>query len=505
MRILSRALALTGLVAICSAHIGSPDAWYEGTAGPYRVLIQIVTPPVVPGVAKIFARVFDDGVQQVSVQTNHFDALTASPPPELAEPVENDRGLYSASLWMMAAGSNGVTVYVNGTKGKGEAVVPVVVVPTHRLGFDKRLGGVLFAVLTFLVIGGITIIGAAVREGALAPGEQPDPGRKSKARMAMGLAAAAFALLLFGGMKWWSREDASFKRTIFKPFAASSRVLTDRGIAKIDFAIADSSWRNRNDSVWLARHQLARFTPLILDHGKLMHLFLVETRSMHAFAHLHPVTADSVDFLSSLPPLPAGRYRVYGDIVHESGFTQTLSSHIDLPRGSVGASPTDADDASYVGDASPNGRSVLADGSIMTLERGTAPIVAERDANLRFVVRDPAGNPLPLEPYIGMSGHAVVTRDDGSVFVHLHPSGTISMASQMTLIMRKPSDSLAGALSARMARTPGEGMSLAGAIDGVVSFPYAFPKPGRYHLWVQVKREGKPLTGAFVLDVVRAQ
>jgi hypothetical protein len=58
------------------------------------------------------------------------------------------------------------------------------------------------------------------------------------------------------------------------------------------------------------------------------------------------------------------------------------------------------------------------------------PLRANRDTTLRFEARDREGRPLPLEPYMGMLSHAVIARDDGKVFVHLHPMGTINMAAQ---------------------------------------------------------------------------
>jgi hypothetical protein len=43
-----------------------------------------------------------------------------------------------------------------------------------------------------------------------------------------------------------------------------------------------------------------------------------------------------------------------------------------------------------------------------------------------------------------------------------------------------------------------------GAEASSVSFPYSFPKPGRYRLWVQVKLKGRIFTGVFDAQVAGA-
>jgi hypothetical protein len=504
--IVARIAALSAVVVTSSAHVGSPDVWYEGSAGPYRVIVQIATPGVVPGVANVFTRVSGAGVQQVTVQANRFDALATAPPPEIAEPVESDPGLYAAPLWIMSGGSNSVTVNVRGSLGEGKAVVPVVVVANRRLELDRKLGIALAAVGVFLFVGLVTIVGAAVRESVLPPGDAPDARRRWKARLAMGATAAVVALALFGGSRWWGVEDSRFNSSIYKPLTASATVVPSVGVEKLDLRISDSVWRMRNDSAWLRTHSASRWTPLIPDHGKLMHVFMIREPDLLAFAHLHPSTTDTVSFPSVLPPLPAGRYRVYGDIVHESGFTQTLSTTVDLTEATRPAAKlTDPDDASHFAASAPNSTSAaLADGSLITLEPGTS-FVEGKDASLRFTVVGKDGKPLALEPYIGMAGHAIVSRDDGAVFVHLHPSGTISMASQMAFTMRQPGDTIAGRLGQRM--NAGDASHRVASLpeNGVISFPYAFPKPGKYHVWVQVKHAGRILTGAFALEVKPAK
>jgi hypothetical protein len=129
------------------------------------------------------------------------------------------------------------------------------------------------------------------------------------------------------------------------------------------------------------------------------------------------------------------------------------------------------------------------------------PVAAGKPASMRFVVRNADGSDATLEPYMGMAGHAVVERQDGSVFVHLHPMGTISMASQMAFAMRQPGDTVRGELGKRVSEAEMSQMKQASVTSNIVSFPYAFPKPGIYRLWVQVRHNGRIQTGAFALNV----
>ncbi len=244
------------------------------------------------------------------------------------------------------------------------------------------------------------------------------------------------------------------------------------------------------------------------DHGKLMHLFLLREPGLDAFAHLHPVRQDSNRFEAALPPLPAGTYRLYADVVHESGFAQTLVDKVTIPAAPADpgagarpatAAPPDPDDSWRAAEplaprAVPGPKVAMLDGGDTggTLLWHQEPLAANRETSLRFEARDPEGRPLPLEPYMGMLSHAVVTRDDGRVFVHLHPMGTISMAAQ---------ESFAAKAGMAHAAMPGMDHARQAPAPSTVSFPYEFPQPGRYRIWVQVKSGGQVRTGVFDAEV----
>lgn len=473
---LGRAAGLAAAVLAASAHVGSNDTVYEGAAGPYGIRVVVRAPGVVPGLAQITVRLLSGGpVQRVTVLPVRWDAGTqGAPPPDVAEPVPGEPTLRSASLWLMTSGSYSVHVTVAGAAGAGTAIVPVQVVATRRLALQRPLGIALLGLGAFLFVGALTIIGAAVRESVLTPGEQPDRRRVRRGRVAVATGGVVLAGLLYLGRAWWNAVDAEYRRNLYRPLASATSVRVEPGHRALRFEITDSAWRAR------------RVTPLIPDHGKLMHLFLVR-EDLGAMAHLHPVALDSNAFDTALPAVPPGRYRVYADIVHESGFARTLTDTVDLPPGP--GRQLDPDDAFWAEADATVGPAVITWAS-----RGE-PLAAGRDAALRFVVHGRDGAPAVVEPYMGMAGHAVVTRDDGSVFAHLHPLGTISWASQMAFALRTPADSQWGTLGRRLtAARPPHAMGVPG---GVVTFPYVFPAPGRYRIWVQVKRNGRIFTAAF--------
>jgi hypothetical protein len=316
--------------------------------------------------------------------------------------------------------------------------------------------------------------------------------------------AIVFGLLLYGGKLWWDGEDTAFAEEMYRPFAAVAAVSDDGALLRLD--ITDSSWIMRRDTAWIGRHRASRWSRLVSDHGKVMHLFLVREPDLGAFAHLHPTSADSTRFSAALPALPPGRYRVFADIVHESGFAQTLVASVDLPAEGRPASRTlPEDDGSFVGSAKGL-VDTLADGTTVTWDRGGTDLVAGAPAPLAFDLREPDGRPARLEPYLGMAAHAVVARDDGKIFIHLHPMGTISTAAQATFMARQRDDTIPGRIGSRVAALDS---SMAGMSHGMpmgrVSFPYSFPEPGRYRVWVQVKRAGQVRTAVFDAQVAPAK
>src|SRR5688572_18965935 len=208
------------LFIVTTGHVGSPDVWFSGDAGPYRVLVHVRSPGVVPGIAEVTVEVRGEPPEQVLAHVNRYDAIATPPPPDVAEPVDGRSGTFRARLWVMTAGSNSVTVQVRGPRGDGRVVVPATIVPFRRLEFTGPLAGVLAAAGVVLFAGLVSIIGAAVRESVLPPGATPDAMRRRRGLWAMAGTTLVLSLALLGGKRWWDAEDRQFRDSMFRPLIA---------------------------------------------------------------------------------------------------------------------------------------------------------------------------------------------------------------------------------------------------------------------------------------------
>src|SRR6202140_293766 len=47
------------------AHVGSPDVFLEGNAGPYKLFVTVRVPQVIPGIAEIEIRTNSDDIRQI--------------------------------------------------------------------------------------------------------------------------------------------------------------------------------------------------------------------------------------------------------------------------------------------------------------------------------------------------------------------------------------------------------------------------------------------------------
>ena len=483
MRRLSGLLLLAA--SACWAHVGSPDVYYEGQAGPYHLLVTIRTPSVIPGVSEIEVRSAANDVDVVHIVPTPLTGPGAkfAPVPDLAQRSKDDPQFFTGSLWMMTSGSWQVRVTAEGAKGKGVISVPVPALSSTTKSMQAPTGIVLAVLGLVLLVGAVSIVGAGVREGQLEPGVAPDPGRVRRSRWVMaGTAAFVLTMAALGGM-WWRSEAGEYDKHIFKPLDMSA-TLENNG--RLMLHLTDPGWAR-----W------RKIDDLVPDHNHLMHLYAISLPEMDRVWHLHPDRVDAGLFAKDLPNMPAGRYALYGDIVHADGLPETLVTEITLPD--VAGKPLEGDDATGTGTpvskADPN-RTIaqLADGSRMVWLRDAGPLHAKRATYFRFRLEDADGKPAQdVQLYMGMPGHAAFVRTDRTVFAHVHPSGSIPMAS-LGLTQN------AGDGATAMAAMPGmdhSGMAMTQSLPPEVSFPYGFPKPGDYRIFVQVKRGGRVETGVF--------
>jgi hypothetical protein len=472
------------LAPLAHAHVGSPDIYAEGNAGPYKLSIVIRPPLVIPGVAEVDVRGLTHGIHHIAITPLALtgEASKHPPTPDDMKTPTADASYFTGQLWIMAPGSWQIRFFVDGDQGRGVWSVPL---PAAAMGTRKMQSGlgIFLAILGVVLILGMTgIVGAAARDAQLDPGATAPPQRRRTATVAM---TVSFALLVAGallGNWWWKSEAAEYSAEVYKPLAMDA-TLTAGNL--LDLKLQGSSW--------LFRH---RFDDFIPDHNHLMHLYMIRWPQMDVVFHLHPEPIASGVFQLPLPSVPAGTYHLYADVVHASGFPETMVSSASLPA--LTARPLAGDDAE--GQTTPVSAAPadtttfpLPDGYTMVWNK-PATLIARQPTEFTFTLNDRTRHPAPdAALYMGMLGHAAFIKDDGTVFAHIHPSGTVAMAALMMAEQQnapapsQPATSAPASPNAMdMANMPGMTMP-ADHLPSSVSFPYGFPTPGRYRIIVQMK------------------
>jgi len=449
-------------------------------------------------VATIEVRSSGAAVRSIRVTPTPLTGEASKHPPtsDAMKPSADDPAFFTGSLWLMAPGSWEVHFDLDGAGGKASSSVPVPAMPLSILPMQRPLGIMLALLGVLLVVGIVGIVAAAVGQSRLNPGVVGGPSARRRALVAGLITLAVTVMIVYGGYKWWNVEATAYAADIYHPLSLSPTLsgnTLDLKIGRYD-TDAQHTFRARSNN------------DLLPDHGHLMHLYAIRQPDMDAVFHLHPALVSAGDLQMTLPAMPAGTYRLFADIVHANGFPETLTAELIVPP-NLAPAPLAAEDASGAPPPLSQGELgtayKLADGYTMVWDR-PAELSANTGYSFRFRLLDAAGQPAAdVRPYLGMAGHAAFVKTDGTVFAHTHPEGSAAM--QAMMLANDGSGDMAdtGAMS-------GMDMAVAGHHDAgesaenlppSVEFPYGFPSPGRYRIFIQMKHTNTVETGAFDAEV----
>jgi hypothetical protein len=191
-----------------------------------------------------------------------------------------------------------------------------------------------------------------------------------------------------------------------------------------------------------------------VQHDKKLH-FIVVSRDLTVFQHLHPELSDGVWSVKLTLPV-AGAYRAFADFAPTGGAALTLGA-----------------DLLVAGDYTPKplpeaARTASVDGYTVTLD---GDLVPGRSSKLTLKVTKDGKPVTDLQPYLGAYGHLVALRAGDLAYLHVHPDGE-----------------------------PGDGKTKPGP---EITFYAEAPSRGDYRLFLDFQHEGAVRTADFTVDTGR--
>ncbi|MFF4323510.1 hypothetical protein [Streptomyces sp. NPDC001568] len=189
------------------------------------------------------------------------------------------------------------------------------------------------------------------------------------------------------------------------------------------------------------------------EHGKELH-FIVASRDLTVYRHLHPVRAADGTWSTPVDLLAAGGYKAFADFTPagEGAKGVTLGADLAVP-GAYAPNPLPA----AANTADVDGYQVALAGTLDPGRAGELKLTVTKDGK-------PVTN---LEPYLGAYGHLVALRDGDLAYLHVHPNE--------------------------------------GGPGPDVSFTATAPSTGAYRLFLDFQHEGKVRTAAFTVNAGTGQ
>jgi hypothetical protein len=192
-------------------------------------------------------------------------------------------------------------------------------------------------------------------------------------------------------------------------------------------------------------------------HERVFHLFIV-SHDLEYFAHVHPTLHRDGSLNVDMELPRAGAYQMIADFTPAGGPPQLAQASF-ITAGYTGP-------LSVIPKLVADGADKIVGGARIKLTMPEA--LAGREQLITFDLQDETtgSSVRDLEPYLGATGHLLVTSADRAVAFHSHPVAGLSTTGGPTVV-----------------------------------FQVLFPRPGDYRMWVQLQRHGQVLTSSFTVPV----